>query len=79
MFDFFVNNSRLPSKRMHRAVRVSILYLVFPVFFLGRPFILFQFWMFVVAGIVLMEYKWIMVMLSIWTITLIVSTHNDET
>ncbi len=75
----WILSSRLPSKRMRRAVRVSILYLVFPVFFLGHPFMLFQFWMFVVAGIVLMEFKWIMTMLIIWTVLLMVSTHNVET
>jgi len=75
----WILSSRLPRKRMRRAVRVSILYLVFPVFFLGHPFILFQFWMFVVAGIVLMEFKWIMTMLIIWTVLLMVSTHNVET
>ncbi len=75
----WILSSRLPSKRIRRAVRVSILYLVFPVFFLGHPFMLFQFWMFVVAGIVLMEFKWIMTVLIIWTVILMVSTHNVET
>jgi len=75
----WILSSRLPSKRMRRAVRASILYLVFPVFFLGHPFVLFQFWMFVVASIVLMEFKWIMTILIIWTVLLMVSTHNVET
>ncbi len=75
----WILSSRLPRKRMRRAVRASILYLVFPVFFLGHPFMLFQFWMFVVAGIVLMDFKWIMTMLIIWTVLLMVSTHNVET
>lgn len=75
----WILSSRLSSKRMSRTVRVSILFLVFPFFFLGHPFMLFQSWMFVVASIVLMEFKWTMTMLIIWTVLLMVSTHNVET
>ena len=58
--------SKVNNIRARRAIRATLIYLVFPVAYLGHPFLFYQVWMFVVASVVNFDLKWLLIMFSIW-------------
>jgi len=63
---------RLPSVRIRRALRVSIIFLVVPVIYIGHPLIFFQCWMFLLVSIVGQDSQWLLFVLSIWAILILI-------
>lgn len=79
VFSFFVGvvvwfiAAKINNIRFRRALRASILFLVFPIYYLGHPFLFYQCWMFIVASIVDFNLKWLFIMFGIWGIVILIS------
>jgi hypothetical protein len=72
----WILSARLSGVRLRRAVRVSIIFLGFPILYLGHPFLFYQCWMWIVVSIIELDLKWLIILLSIWTLLIVVSTHT---
>ena len=65
-------STRLSSGRIRRALRVSIIFLVVPIVYVGHPIIFFQCWMFLLVCIVAWDSQWLQLLLSIWAILILI-------
>lgn len=65
--------SRLAKLRIRRAVRASIIFLVFPIFYTGHPFLYYQCWMLLLVYIVKLKVLWLLLFLAIWGIFILIS------
>ena len=60
--------AKIDNTRVRRLIKGSLIYLVFPVFYFGHPFLFYQVWMFVAASVIHLNIKWLFIMFSIWLV-----------
>lgn len=65
--------SNLSSIRIRRGLRASIVFLAFPIFYLGHPVLFYQFWMFLLVSIKELDFEKIAILLAIWGIFVVIS------
>ena len=64
---------KVSNLRIRRAARASIIFLVFPIFFFGHPFLYYQTWMLIFAYIADFNLIMFLVSLGIWGLFLLFS------
>ncbi len=60
--------SKLKNNRIRRAIRATIIFLVFPIFYAGHPLLFYQVWMFIMASIVNFNLKWLLILFVSWLV-----------
>jgi len=64
---------KIEHKRFRRAVRASIIFLVFPIFYLGHPFLYYQSWMILFVCIADLNFQPLPIYFAIWSIFIALS------
>ena len=69
----WVFSSRISSVRVRRAAKGTIIYLLFPVVYLGHPFLYYQCWMLLLIYITEMKLSWLLLFMLIWGVFIALS------
>jgi len=73
---FWIISKKIENNRGRRAVRATILFLVFPIFYLGHPFLYYQSWMIIACGIGDLDIKPLSIVLCAWAVFVALSQIN---
>jgi hypothetical protein len=69
----YQTGKRIQSKVLRRVFRVSIVFLVFPVAYLGHPILVYQVWMLIFAYVTQDSFDALAISGSVWLVLVLVS------
>lgn len=69
----WVHCSKLSNIRIRFGIRASIIYLLFPIFYMGHPFLYYQCWMLLIVYITELQIGWLLVSLLILAVFILIS------
>jgi len=70
---YFVASRLIKNKRLRRAANASIIFLIFPIFYIGDPFLFYQCWMLIVIYLLDMNISWLLTFMGIWSMCIVLS------
>ena len=73
---FWIISKRIDNDRGRRAVRATILFLVFPILYLKHPFLYYQSWMMIVCVIGEFDIKPLSILICAWAVFVALSQIN---
>jgi CDP-diglyceride synthetase len=61
-------SSKIEKTRVRRGLRATLIFLMFPVFYLGHPFLYYQVWVLIAASIINLNLMWLAIFLVVWAV-----------